>query len=32
MDAGLRPLKRGWRIAGQAVTVSSENPADTLAS
>ena len=32
MDAGLRPLKRGWRIAGPAVTVCPENPADNLAS
>ena len=32
MDAGLRPLKRGWRIAGPAVTISAENPYDTLLS
>ena len=32
MDAGMRPLKRGWRIVGPAVTVSAENPGDTLAS
>lgn len=32
MDGGIRPLKRGWQIVGPAVTVSSEDPADTLAS
>ncbi|MBM3503436.1 MAG: dimethylmenaquinone methyltransferase [Alphaproteobacteria bacterium] len=32
MDPGLRPLKRDWRFAGPAVTVSAENPFDTLLS
>jgi 4-hydroxy-4-methyl-2-oxoglutarate aldolase len=32
MDAGVRPLRRGWRIAGPAVTISAENPYDTLLS
>lgn len=32
MDAGIRPLRRDWRIAGPAVTVAAEDAADTLAS
>ncbi|MDA0369798.1 MAG: RraA family protein [Proteobacteria bacterium] len=32
MDAGIRPLRRDWRIAGPAVTVAAEDPVDTLAS
>jgi len=31
MDAGIRPLRRDWRIAGPAVTVAAEDPVDTLA-
>lgn len=32
MDSGIRPLSRGWRFAGPAFTVFSENPLDTLIS
>lgn len=32
MDAGIRPLRRDWRIVGPALTVASANPVDTLVS
>ncbi len=31
MDSGIRPVRRGWRIAGPAFTLRSANPEDTLA-
>jgi 4-hydroxy-4-methyl-2-oxoglutarate aldolase len=30
MDSGIRPLRRDWRFAGPALTVTSDDPSDTL--